>query len=266
MARNFDDANNERLELGSAPVGAYPWSFACWFRTDQNATDEVLMGIGRDGSTDNFVEVRYLGSAAASSKFMRLRTKGGGTEAATIEATLSIDDTNWHHVAIVMTSASDRTIYIDGGNSAGAGDSSTPVSLDVTDIGGSNIGTFDSYWSGDIEDAAFWSGSGASLSAAEVLSLSQGFTAQFVKPANLAIYLPMVRGASNGDEVDIVGGNTFSSQATSGQVGVADGPGLVRPAPAYMFANVAAAGGGGGGGGEATGGGLHLRMGLNVGL
>lgn len=116
----------------------------------------------------------------------------------------------WHLAVGVVTSATSRTVYIDGGSSA-SGSTSVNPSADIDRVAiGNRGGTDNEYFTGDIAEAFIYSGG---LSASELASLAGGLSPLSVNVANLVFYAPLY--GDDSPEPDLIGGlNLTVSGAT----------------------------------------------------
>lgn len=197
MARLFDDASSQYLEVASALGAVQPLSMACWFNSDDTAANQTLISIGTNGGNARW-QMTALG-ATGGDPVQALSTNSGGTANAAV-TTSGFSANTWHHGCAVFASDTSRTAYIDGGNSATATTSITVSGTDTTRIGarGTTVGV---YMSGMIAEAAIWS---VALTADDVLSLSKAVSPLLVRPEGLIAYWPLIGKFST--EIDIVGG------------------------------------------------------------
>ena len=152
----------------TAPAGlvpSFPFTIECWFkRSSAPGSLEVIMG----QQTVAYVAMTTAGLASFNV---------GGTGVGTVNSSSSVADGNWHHAALVCTSASSFSAYLDGallGNGVpGAG-----VSFAVTanspyqgymgfkGYGGNTAYTF----GGEVDEAVIW--------------LANKYTAAFTAPTS----------------------------------------------------------------------------------
>ena len=207
MAYEFN-GTNQYLQVGSAVLTAAPLTMACWFNVDSVTVSHTLVSITNQGTAGGVTRFAMFAAGAISGDPVRAiasnTVQGNG-----IAATTSGYSANfWHHAAGVFTSASSRSVYLDGGNSATDTTSITPTLLDRTNIGvqflqsaGGTSGI--AFADGLIAEVGIWN---AALTAAEIASLAKGMACDKVRPQSLVFYAPLVR-----DLIDQKGGLTITN-------------------------------------------------------
>ena len=172
------------------PVSAYPVSLACWFKTDTNAINQMLIDFGH-GSLSRAIDLRI--RDVPDSDVLAFVNDSSGYAFAYSSISYTVD--TWHHAVAVFENATSRTVYIDGGNSGSNSTSRNfPTGLSGLHIGVRyNSGAYSQYMSGSIAEAAIWN---TALTAEDAAVLASGYCPAFVKTANLVRYLPLkqVRG------------------------------------------------------------------------
>ena len=208
MARLFDDAASDYLELGSTPVTAVPLTLAAWFNKDDTAITGTVLAIGNNtaGGTNDRFRIRYGG---AEDVFAETRSTLAAGEAQT---TGGGSNNIWTHGAAVFAATNSRTAYRDGANSASNVTDVTPLSLNVVNIGCNyaTIGGRQLFWSGSIAEAAIWN---RALSVAEVFSLAQGYSPLFF-PHGRVFYLPLNSEILGVDLDNLDGGDPVATGTT----------------------------------------------------
>ncbi len=198
MALLFNDANSQFAEVDSSPISAFPWTMACWFRSDDITIDQVLMWLGDKDTADQYVFLGAAGTRAGDT--VLALTDAGGISFAETSTGYSVN--TWHHAAGVWVSATDRRAYIDGG-SKGTNATSRVLSnaSDRVSIGRAGDSTPGNYMSGRIAEAAIWD---VALTDTEIARLLRQPFGR-VRPASLVSYWPLwgLHGSSN--EIDISG-------------------------------------------------------------
>jgi len=132
--------------------------------------------------------------------------QGGGSSVLTLISTSGCSANTWHHACAVFTSATSRTIYLDGGNSATNTTSSTPSGINQMNIGSFKTAA-GNWFNGQVAEVGLWS---AALTQPEIASLAAGMTCDKVRPQSLVFYAPLVR-----DLVDAKGGLTITNNNTA---------------------------------------------------
>ena len=191
MARSFSSASSQRLYYAGSPVSAFPFSFVCWFYPTNTTQNMGLVGFSSTNKAANNTCLLY-GRFSLSPKVAAYceGTPYGGAYA---EATASYTANAWHHAAGVFTSASSRTVYYNGGNSATNTTTQTP---DFTATLETNVGAWYSdtsnayslFASGRIAEAAVYN---VALTASDVASLAKGYSPLHVRPNDLVAYWPL---------------------------------------------------------------------------
>ncbi len=195
MARAFDDASSEYLELDSAPVTAAPFTLSCWFNSDDLTVNQMLMFVGDKDSTEDFWRLSAKGDTGGDP--LRFNVNDGTSGSA--DTSTGYSASTWHHACAVETASNNRACFIDGGSKGTDATSVSPVAADRVSIGRSGDSSPGQYMSGNIAEAAIWS---VALSDAEVALLAKGFSPLFIQPHNLVAYWPLIRD----DDNDWIGG------------------------------------------------------------
>lgn len=185
MARLFNDATPDFLQIDSAVLTAVPLTMACWFNSDDATSNQTLMYIGNSSENVQFFAIAAAGGIAGDP--VRLFASDSATT--TVDTTTGYSVNTWHHACGVFSSATSRTVYIDGGSSATSTVSRTPTGLNRTAIGQRRTLTPTQAMSGLIAEAAIWN---VALTAADVAVLADGFSPLFVRPDALQAYWPLV--------------------------------------------------------------------------
>ena len=198
MARNFDDASSQYLEVDSTPVTAAPFTMACWFRSNDATVSQRLMWVGDKDSTTNSWSIAAAGAVAGDPVRVIANDAGGNTAQST---STGFTANTWHHACAVIVSATDRSIFIDGGSEGNSVTSRSPAGADRISIGRQGGSSPDAYMSGDIAEAAIWN---IALSDADVALLALGLDPRMVRPQGLVFYAPLI--GRHSPEIDRRGG------------------------------------------------------------
>lgn len=207
MAYDFN-GTNQYLQVGSAVLTAAPLTMACWFNSDLITASQTLVSITNSGVTGGITRFAIFAGGSISGRPVRAIASDTSLNNGIAATTSGYSANTWHHAAGVFTSASSRSVYIDGGNSATDTTSITPTLLDRTNIGVQFLQTAGgtsgiAFTDGRIAEVGIWN---TSLTAAEVASLAKGMTCDKVRPQNLVFYAPLVR-----DLQDTKGGLTITN-------------------------------------------------------
>lgn len=210
MARLFDDAASEYLEISQAVVSVHPLTIACWFRSDDITVGQILMAIHSDDYPGaDFWSLACSGDASGDP--VSAISGVSLTAFSTAETTTGYSANTWHHACGVFSANNSRAAYIDGGSKGTNSIARNVSGVDTTNIGAFNItgvGTF-SAMSGRIAEAGIWN---AALTDAEVAVLAAGYSPLFVRPQNLIAYWPLIRE----EDQDRVGGYNLTAYNTPG--------------------------------------------------
>lgn len=176
------NGTNQYLELTGAPVASEPFTMACWVKKTNN-TAQVVMATGPALTARHQLQADPSGVEAVS-------VSSGGATGSSGSVTNPVGA--WTHIGGVFSAANSRLVY---GNGVAGGANSTSItvaSLAYVGIGvGYNAGSRAGFFGGDIAECAIWN---AALTADEMAALAKGFAPLLVRPANLAFYVPLIRG------------------------------------------------------------------------
>jgi len=183
------NGTSDYIEAGSAVVTAEPLTMACWFKPTGTAVGSVLITVVKNGvNPDRFTLGHNLSGGQC-----RINSNDDGVASGSATAGTPSSG-SWGHFAGVVASSSSRTAYYNG--SAGTTDTTavTITGVNRTIVGASYSGSYSSFSSGDIADAAIWN---VVLSADEISSLAKGFSPRLVRPQSLVFYAPAVRSVTD---------------------------------------------------------------------
>ena len=162
------DGSNDYVSLGS-PITAYPFSVSAWWYPTDMTVFSAIFAISAAGGNDRRWTMEMRNNTEGN--VLALTAQSAPTYSQT-NSTASCVVNTWQHCAAVFTSATSRTIYLRGGNSATGTTSVTPSGIDTTAIGRLVNVTNPSgalYAKGSIDDVMLFN---RALSASEVLRLS----------------------------------------------------------------------------------------------
>lgn len=145
------DGSNDYVSLATN-ITVYPFSVsAWWYPTDMTVFSTIFAISAATGADRRWtMEMRN----NTESNFLALTAQSAPTYSQT-NSTASCVVNTWQHCVAVFTSATSRTIYLRGGNSATGTTSVTPAGIDTTAIGRLVNGTSPSgvnYAKGQIDD------------------------------------------------------------------------------------------------------------------
>jgi len=219
----FNDTTPDYLFLASTPVTAYPFSVSGWIYCDDDATALAIYSIG-DASDSGHVHSVFAEGSVAGDPFRIYSKAGGGT--LTSSTTTGYTINTWHHFCAVFASATERSIFIDGGSKGTNTTDATPSGLDQQGIAcqaraGSRFNPF----SGRISELTLWN---VALTDAEVASLAAMIYPSRIRPSGLELYKKMFRT----EDVDRIGGTSWS---TTGSPVAAEHPRIIRVFPSRLW-------------------------------
>lgn len=198
MARSLSSGNN--LSAAAGVVTAMPLSMACWFNPTSAATAGILMCQDEAVSGDAYT-IRKQAAGTLSCQSI------AGGAAATATTSTSYTAGAWHHACAVFTSATSRTIYLNGGGVGTNATSKSPAAPTKTNLGfltGPSV-----IYAGDLAVPAIWN---AALTAADAAQLFSGASPLLIRPDVLVAYWPLIGRTS--PEIDLVGGFAMTVTGT----------------------------------------------------
>lgn len=195
MARTFNGTSGY---VSAVIAPAFPYSFACWFRTTNMAQTKPIIGFS-NAAGSRYDQIWFRGAVAGDP--IDILSDAGAGQAIT-RSTSGTTPGVYHHACAVIASATSRTIYLDGGNSA-----TTTTSVNPT-VDTFNVARFPGeFFAGDVAEAALWD---VALTAADVAALAKGLSPMHVRPQSLLFYAPLIR-----ETVELTGVAITSSGSTS---------------------------------------------------
>ena len=221
MAREF--TTGEYLQDSFTEISTFPFTVCCWAITNNTSTAQVIMQLGNGTTLADSWALLFRPDVGGDPVQFRAEGDAGVT---TADSTTSFSSGTWHHVCGVATSASSRTIYLDGGSSA-SDTTTNNVSL-PTDLNfGSDFAGGNSLNTGSVAEMAFWN---VSLTAVEIASLAAGASPQLVRPGSLTRGCRFLR--SGNDDLDYMSGGSFTQTGTVDQV---SGPATWQPTAQVLY-------------------------------
>ncbi len=197
MAYDFN-GSTQFLSTGISPISSEPLTMALWFNRKNFAGNVVFVALDR--GTNSGTGIHNIGGSTGSS----LSAASNDGTISSVTSTNSYTLNTWNHGCSVMSSASSRTIYLNGG-----GASTSTVTKNVTGLSNVSIGAryangvVGIYAPALIAEVGIWD---TALTDSEIASLARGMTCDKVRPQNLVFYAPLVR-----DLQDVRGGLTITN-------------------------------------------------------
>ena len=198
MARLFDDASSEYLEIASALGLSLPFTMATFFYTDDDTLNEALMWVGYKDWTDTFYSLHC--GPLQNGLVADARKTPMSTSFAVTTADYSAN--TWHHGCAVFAATNSRAAYLDGGNKGTDATLIDTITPDRTSIGRCGDSTPGGYFSGSIAWPAIWN---VALTDDEVAQLALGVCPLLIRPQNLVAFWPL-GGLYGQKDTDPVGG------------------------------------------------------------
>lgn len=211
MARLFTAASSEYLIAPDrAGFDGTDGTVACCFKTSASGSHQNMMR--RDAGSGTFGVNRMFLLRVSDVDKVQVQLIIGGVPGVVSASTFN--DGAWHHAAATWSWDGMNTtvrLYVDGSLEGSATDgasfsaSTEPIYIGANANNGSPVEFFD----GNLAECATWS---VALTAAEIATLSKGYSPAQIRPGSLALYVPLVR-----DLVDLRGaaptatGTTVSS-------------------------------------------------------
>lgn len=182
MSRVFDSASSQYCEHAAAVRNTAPLTIAAWFKAGAGVTG-TLCSIGATGAANHFFAL------ALASSFVMAETRDK-----LVFTSTTYTASTWQHACAVFASASNRSVYLNGGGKQTNTDSATPSGLNRTSAGRTTTASPYQYLTGSVAEMAIWS---TALSDADVTEL-QTKSPLLVQTGSLLAYWPFVR-----DDVDV---------------------------------------------------------------
>jgi len=196
MAYNFVSASSQYL-TASAPATAAPMTIACLTNT---TSQNILVSICNTTAL-NLFWTRFNGADLLTAgvvlpgPIIYESTRGTYTNG------------NWASAAGLFTSSTSRTAYLNGTAGTANTDSGTPSSVDTLGINARWNVSWGSFSSQNCAEVAVWN---TNLTAAEITSLSKGFSPRRIRPQSLVWYSPLIRNLQ-----DLRGGVSITNNNTA---------------------------------------------------
>lgn len=162
------DGSNDYVSLATN-ITVYPFSVSVWWYPTDMTVFSTIFAISAATGADRRWTMEMRNNT--ESNFLALTAQSAPTYSQT-NSTASCVVNTWQHCVAVFTSATSRTIYLRGGNSATGATNVTPAGIDTTAIGRLVNGTGPSgvnYAKGQIDDVMLFD---RSLPANEIRLLS----------------------------------------------------------------------------------------------
>ena len=204
MAYTFNGSTQYLSSLTGDLFADLPITMACWFKTSNNTLNQGLLNICDNATGGQGIRMNAQGAVAGDP----IRILTVGTAATAVDTTAGFSVNTWTHACGVFASATSRTAYINGGNSATNTVSSTATGENRLFMGVIRAASaFSNYLNGHLAEVGVWN---AALTAAEVASLASGVSPRLIRPESLTVYAPLIR-----ELADTMGSVTITNNGTA---------------------------------------------------
>ncbi len=181
MARSFVSASSQSVEgIGSAPQTTYPLTIMGWVRPHINtASAGMIVVLCETAAVPN----RWAIFAGPNAVFRLV--VGDGTSATVCDTSSTYTVDTWNHFCAVLTSATDRSIYMNGANVGTSSVSRPTSSISDIKIGQHNGGN---YLDGRVAEVGIWN---ATLDANAIAAGAAGVNPLDIQRQSLVWYAPL---------------------------------------------------------------------------
>lgn len=164
---NFDASEEDKIQCGGALVNAYPFSIIGWVKPVAGSNLQVLT-LSDISASSVYFSLSYNG---ASDNAFQLQARN--TTLRKINSATYSTVSGWYHLAGIFSSATDRTLYVNGIKDHSGAEALDSVTFS-SDIDTTTIGALDrptpAYGEGNVAQVGLWS---RALSQEEVQEISQ---------------------------------------------------------------------------------------------
>ncbi len=164
------DKVDDFLNIATPVDDTYPFSYACWVKSDDETVGQTVLSIGEAGNDDAFHRMALQGNAGGDPlRCHSIDTSSPDTGSEFADTSSGYSANTWHHVACVFAASNDRRAFIDGGNKGTNSGGVIVDNADVTRIGRRAANTSSQTMSGVITECTVWN---VALTDAEVAILA----------------------------------------------------------------------------------------------
>lgn len=177
-------------------LDSYPWSVAVWFNATDATNDMSVLSVTDTAGSVNWTIIQL----ESSNDSVQVVCRAGGA-AVTGETTNFYSAGTWHVAILVATSATDRSVFLDGdtGNSGDNTTSCDPSSEDSVQLGNRNVsnGQLQGF-RGELGQTCWWD---VALTDAEVAQQkpSLSMPCNTIRPGSLIHWTPQWESDANED-------------------------------------------------------------------
>lgn len=221
MARVLSSASSQYLS-GTKPVSAFPFTIAGWVRVSSSTTNLVTWSMYQSGSSNYLYGLA--GGAVAGDPF-RVDVYPNSVAPGTAATSTGFTANTWHHMACVLSSASNFACFIDGGGKGTNSGNYTGTFANASTFTFGKLEAFGgTYYNSS--DVALWGCWSEALTDDEIASLSLGRRhPRMVRPGSLVACWDL-GGFGGENDLDRVGGYHLTA---TGSPTFADGPPIYYP-------------------------------------
>lgn len=186
MAYNFKNLTGNGTDYiqGTATLFSYPFSINLWFYPPSGALGTLQMFV-----LHNTTDAQRF-ALQINTSLSRINFNAFTTANALATASINYTANAWNMATVVAASSTSRTIYL---NNTGAITNTTSRAVTTPTrwlIGANYSGTIGPNFEGQIAEVAVWN---TTLSTADIASLYTTTKAEYIKPQNLKVYVPLIR-------------------------------------------------------------------------
>jgi len=184
VARLFDDAASEYLEIDSTPVVAAPFTLACWSNVDDQVVQYSAMWVG---DKDDWRNYWALMSGGAGNDYVNFVARSA-VAFPSCATTTTWSANTWNHWCGVAAAANDRRAYLNGGGKGTNNIACSPAGADRVSIARLGDSSPQNYMLGRIAEPVIYS---CALTDLEVWLLSRGVPPPLIRPQSIVAYWPL---------------------------------------------------------------------------
>jgi hypothetical protein len=135
-------------------VTAPPITIVAWFKSDSSTSDQTLVTIGKNDTSDDWFRLLIRGSVSGDPVQIDINANSSYSS---VDTTTGYTVGSWAHAAAVFTSTTSRTVYINAGSSATNTDTRVPSGVNSIGIGRLERSNPVEYMDGLITEVAIFS-------------------------------------------------------------------------------------------------------------
>lgn len=215
MARLFDDASIQYLQIDQAPVVAAPMTVSVWFKLD--GTTEVMFYLGDKDVSNHHWEMNTI-----SGNLQWQATSGSGFRTAGLGG---ISQDVWQHGCAIEVSSTSRYAFLDGVKSPEGTGEAAPLNIDRLTLANNGQGLLP--YNGCLAEVSIYD---VVLTDDEVGELAAGGSPFSVRPLSLVNYWTIFGSVS--PEIDLI--REFDLTLFNAPV-VCDHPPMMSPVPSQVI-------------------------------